>query len=617
MPLFPFAILNKRYRIVSLLAEGVYGCTYRARDIVEGQDVAVKEYLDASVETQKLFRREARRLSELKHGQLTAVTDHFALEDVGQYLVSRYVDGVDLQSLLNQYGPLPSDLIVPWLQSVCKPLAYLHQKGQLHLNLKPANVRLTPDGDVFLVDSGLPGLGVRPHAGGYGSPEQQAGLEVTPLSDVYSLGATLYTLLTGQVPPNALSRESGLADLKPAREVNPDVEPYLSIVANRAMSVRPDVRYESVNEFAQALERPAGRPAPEISPLRRVPDHPPAAPLPAPSPRFTPARRRRQIEPRTLLGLLIVLLIVFGVGVAFSLVNSNAANETEAQAAATATVGSALILALTEMAPTPTPLPRPTALPSPTPQPILTETGSRMLFVPGGTFRMGFEDGGRDERPLRMVQIDPFYIDETEVTAGQYAQCVEAGGCRAPRVSSENYYGSPEYVDYPVIFVNWYDAQAFCDWRGARLPTEAEWEKAAGYDPVETIKYRFPWGDAFDGNRLNFCDANCTHSKRDPNYNDGYRYAGPVGSYPDGRSPIGAYDMAGNVVEWVGDWYDFSYYRNATDNNPRGPDTGDFRVIRGGSWLGSAEEVTTTIRRSYDPLVAQANVGFRCAMPER
>jgi eukaryotic-like serine/threonine-protein kinase len=615
MPLLPFAILNKRYRIISLLAEGASGCTYRAWDVMDGHDVAIKEFLDPTVETQKLFRREARRLSELKHEQLTAVTDHFALDDVGQYLVSQYVDGVDLQSLLQQYGPLPSDLLVPWLQSACKPLAYLHQKGQLHLNLKPANIRLTPEGVVFLVDSGLPGLGIRPHAGGYGAPEQQAGLEVTHLSDIYSLGATLYSLLTGQVPPNALSRESGLADLKPAREVNPDVEPYLSIVANRALSLRPDVRYESVSDFAQALERPSGRPIPEISELRRTPERQPF-PIPAVA-RVASPRRRKQIERRTLFGLLGLLIVIVGALFSFSLININAADSRESQAAATATTESALIVALTQKAPTPTPLPRPTALPTPTPQPLLTETGSRMLYVPGGSFRMGFEEGGRDERPLRMVQVDPFYIDETEVTVGQYAKCVEAGGCRAPRASSENYYDNPEYVDYPVIFVNWYDAEAFCEWRGARLPSEAEWEKAAGYDPVETIKYRLPWGDTFDGNRLNFCDANCTHSKRDPNYNDGYRYAAPVGSYPDGRSPIGAYDMAGNVVEWVGDWYDFSYYRNATDNNPRGPDTGDFRVIRGGSWLGSAEEVTTTIRRSYDPLVAQANVGFRCAMPEQ
>jgi len=610
MPLLPGEILNTRYRIVSLLAAGAYGCTYRARDIVDGRDVAIKEYLDPAVETQKLFRAEARRLSELQHPQLTAVLDHFALEDVGQYLVSAYVDGVDLQSLLAQYGPLPSDLVIVWLQAVCKPLAYLHGKGQLHLNIKPANIRLTPAGDVFLVDSGLPGLGVRPHDRGYGAPEQQARQEVTPVSDVYSLGATLYTLLTGAPPPNALSRESGLEDLKPAREVNPNVEPYLSIVANRAMSLRPDVRYETAVDFARALERPSGHPAPESPELRRTPDPQRLAPALRPAP-----PRRKQIERRTTWALLALLLLVIGVGVVVSLVNLNAADDTIGEDEATATIESAVVAALTAIAPTPSPLPRPTELPTPTPQPLITETGSRMLYVPPGTFRMGDDEGERDERPSRMVQIDAFFIDETEVTVGQYAQCVDAGACREPRVSSENYYGNPSFVDYPVIFVNWYDAETFCEWRDARLPSEAEWEMAASFDAVEAVRFRFPWGDAFEGTKLNFCDANCTHNSRDPNYDDGYRYAAPVGTYPDGRSPIGAYDMAGNVVEWIRDWYGFGFYREGEDTNPFGPAEGEFKVVRGGSWLATADEVENSARGSFDPLVAQANVGFRCAMP--
>jgi eukaryotic-like serine/threonine-protein kinase len=610
MPLLPGELLNRRYRIVNLLAEGDYGCTYRARDVVDGRDVAVKEYRDPSVETQKLFRSEARRLSDLRHEQLPAVLDHFALEDSGQYLVSQFIDGVDLQSLLAQYGPLPSDLLVPWLQSICKPLGYLHQKGQLHLNVKPANIRLTPGGELFLVDSGLPGLGVRPHAAGYGAPEQQARLDITPASDIYSLGATLYTLLTGQVAPNALSRESGLADLKPAREMNPDVEPYLSLVATRAMSLRPDTRYDTTDDFARALERPSGRPIPEVSELRRTPDRP----FTPPPPRIPP-QRRRQLEQRTMRGLLAILFLVIAAGVAVSLINLDAADETVDETAATATIESGIVAALTAIAPSPTPLPRPTIPPTPTPQPLITETGSRMLYVPPGPFLMGDDEGERDEQPARMVQMNGFYIDETEVTVGHYAQCVEAGGCRSPRTSGENYYGDAGYNDYPVIFVNWFDAQAFCEWRGARLPSEAEWEKAASFDTVESFKFRYPWGDVFDGVKLNFCDVNCTHSNRNTSFDDGYRFAAPVGTYPDGRSPIGAYDMAGNVMEWVSDWYDFSYYREAGGENPLGPTEGQFKSIRGGSWLTATDDLKTAARSSFDPLVAQANVGFRCAMP--
>ena len=184
MPLFPGELLNKRYRILNLLADGQYATTYRAWDEVDSQDVALKEYRDSSVAMQKLFRQEARRLSDLAHPQLPQVLDHFALEGSGQYLVSRYVDGIDLQSLLDQYGRLPPERIIDGLQAACQPLTYLHQKGQLHLNIKPANIRVTPDGTVFLVDSGLPGLGVHLHSQGYGSPEQQAQLDVTPASHI-------------------------------------------------------------------------------------------------------------------------------------------------------------------------------------------------------------------------------------------------------------------------------------------------------------------------------------------------------------------------------------------------------------------------------------------------
>ena len=614
MPLLPGEILHNRYRVAGLLARGPRGAVYRGWDATDRRVVAIKEYLDPSVEIQKRFRAEARRLAGLSHPQLPRVLDHFALDN-GQYLVSEFIDGIDLQSLIDQYGPLPSDLVAPWLQSATVPLIYLHQQNRLHLDIKPANIRLTPDGRVFLVDSGLPGLGTRPHSPGYGAPEQQAQGEVGPTADVYSLGATLYTALTGKTPPNALSRETGLSDLLPAREVNPDVEPYLSIVAGRAMSLRPDTRYDTVETFARALERPAGRPAPAVSPMRRAGAEP--APAAAPAPRL-PQRHHRRLDRRSLLGLTAIGLFVVAIAGFLALTNLERPTAVDGPAA-TSTLQSAVIAALTQLAPTPTDTPEATIAPTPSPQPLLTETGSRMIYIPGGSFRIGEDTSEEnDEKPAQLVTLDSFYIDETEVTNAAYAQCVEAEACprpaRAGATYYQSYYGDPAFDDYPVINVSWYSAEAFCAWRGARLPSEAEWEFAAAYDAAEGLERRYPWGNTFDGTILNFCDVNCQRDDRGFEWDDGFRDTAPVGSYPDGRSPMGVYDMLGNVTEWIGDWYDFRAYRDIADTNPRGPIEGEFKVIRGGSWFTPPDNLGTFVRDNLDPTAAQATVGFRCAM---
>ena len=613
MPLLPGENLNKRYRIVNILGSGPYGAVYRAWDLTANAGVAIKEYLDPSIETQKRFRHQARQLSKLKHPQLAATLDHFALDESGQYLISQYIDGIDLQTLVDQYGLLPSDLIIQWMQSVCVPLSYLHQQGQLHLDIKPANIRLTPTGEVFLVDSGLPELGIRPHEAGYGSPEQQAQTDVTFASDIYSLGAALYLLLTTKVPPNALSRESGLQTLVPARELNPDAEPYLSLVATRAMSLRSDTRYDSAAEFASALERPVGHKQTTSAVPRRSDE----AVVVPPAPRF-PQSRRRRMETRAIIGLVTLLLLVVIGGIAISVFNlGTTGNVTQAEA--TATLESAVIAALTALAPTPTPSPAPTSPPTPTPEPFISKTGARMILIPASIFLMGKDESEeRDQQPSHLVQVDAYYLDETEVTNKDYAQCVAANVCKPPvsvnATTHQSYYGDPDFDDYPVIFVDWYNADTFCQWRDGRLPSEAEWEKAAGFDALEGIRYNYPWGDEFDGTRLNFCDKNCPMDFRDAAVDDGHQDTAPTGSYEDGRSPNGIYDMSGNVMEWVSDWYDSRFYRDSTDTNPLGPLDGQFKTIRGGSWLSPAEDTSVTARDSFDPLVARANLGFRCAM---
>jgi serine/threonine-protein kinase len=234
-----------------------------------------------------------------------------------------------------------------------------------------------------------------------------------------------------------------------------------------------------------------------------------------------------------------------------------------------------------------------------------------MVYVPGGTFQMGSTEGESDEQPVHTVTLDGFWIDRAEVTNAQYARCVAAGKCGAPSILSSatrsSYYGDSRYGDYPVIYVSWNDATAYCAWAGGQLPTEAQWEYAAR-GPEGRI---YPWGNEFNEARLNYCDVNCPSDGADKTANDGYADTAPVGSYPGGASWVGALDMAGNVWEWVADRY--GSYPSELQVNPTGPSSGELRVLRGGCWNDYRSSARVAVRAWYEPGIRQLNFGFRCA----
>lgn len=231
-----------------------------------------------------------------------------------------------------------------------------------------------------------------------------------------------------------------------------------------------------------------------------------------------------------------------------------------------------------------------------------------MAFIPRGEFKMGCDpdhNGGfscpADELPLHSVFLDAFYIDKTEVTNSQYADCVGAGVCKPPSNTSAEtraaYYEDPAFANYPVVYVTWKDAESYCTWAGKRLPTEAEWEKAARGKKV----LAYPWGDE---------PAACTLSNLSGCTGD----TSEVGSLPGGASKYGVMDMAGNVWEWVSDWYSETYYRESPRENPTGPAGSNNKVLRGGSW-GSAAVFVRAPGRSYDPDFNNSkDVGFRCVV---
>ncbi len=227
--------------------------------------------------------------------------------------------------------------------------------------------------------------------------------------------------------------------------------------------------------------------------------------------------------------------------------------------------------------------------------------GMTMFFVPDGEFTMG-SDVNTEEQPIHIVYLDSFWIDQTEVTNAMYAQCVSEGACTEPynfSSSTQNeYYGNAAFDNYPVIYVDWFQAKTYCEWAGGSLPTEAQWEKAAR----GTDERKYPWG-----NENPSCDlANIPGCKGDTT---------EVGSYPAGKSPYGALDMAGNVWEWVSDWYSTSYPAG-TVSNPLGPSSGEFRVCRGGSWFfNDTTDSRSALRCGLSTDEKGYNIGFRCVLP--
>ena len=286
---------------------------------------------------------------------------------------------------------------------------------------------------------------------------------------------------------------------------------------------------------------------------------------------------------------------------------------------------------------------RTTATPTPNPgigvTPVSDQDGMVMAYVPAGTFLMGSTDADQnaegDEKPQHSVYLDAFYISQYPVTNEQFSRFVAATGYRTDAAKAGSGWiwtegawklvagaewrhpggtGSSimDKMDHPVVQVTWNDANAYCLWAGKRLPTEAEWEKAAR----GTDGQSYPWGNsAPDGQKLNFCDANCEIDWRDASVDDGYMNTSPVGHYEAGKSPYGVYDMAGNVWEWVADWYQDDSYRQAPERNPKGPDSGDKRVTRGGSWYNLPWLGRAAFRTGLAPDVRDYSIGFRCVLP--
>jgi formylglycine-generating enzyme required for sulfatase activity len=261
-----------------------------------------------------------------------------------------------------------------------------------------------------------------------------------------------------------------------------------------------------------------------------------------------------------------------------------------------------VVVTSTSLPPTEAPPPAPTAtlVPVPLSGPQNGTTmkwidGSTLVYIPSSEFTMG--NGGFDA-PVRTVAVDGFWMYQTKVTNRMYAQCVSVGSCSAPTEELGGpVYSNPEYANHPIVGVNWDQAQAYCSWAQGQLPTEAQWEKAARGTDGRT----YPWGNdnpACDLLNLGYCSGRTSE----------------VDAFSDGVSPYGLYDMAGNLFEWVSDWYGEAYYSSAPTTNPTGPESGQYRSIRGSSFETDFDQAESAIRHFGAQVYHSRDLGFRCAV---
>jgi eukaryotic-like serine/threonine-protein kinase len=550
-------------------------------------------------------------LARMKHLNLVSVSDYF-VESGNTYLVMEYVEGESLAERIVRQGALSEPDVLRIADHLLDALSYCHARRVIHRDIKPQNIILRPTGDAVLVDFGLVKLWdtndprTRTAVRGAGTAEYapleqwgSAGTHTGPYSDIYSLGATLYHALIGEAPPTVTDRMLDPSSLRRPTQVRGDVSARTEAAVLMAMAVQPGERFQAADDMRLALTQGGGPVVPPPT-AAALPAHPGVMPG-SPGGQRAPASRasRRRVPAWGCVAGAIGALVVVGLlGFAMAQLSGALRRTPSPILTASPTTGASAVSTATVTQST-----------MPTPELSVDSMRRReadgmvQVRVPGGSFQMGSEDGSSDEAPVHHVTVDGFWLDRTEVTNGQYERCVEARVCRLPTdcARGKPTYGAAGMEEHPVICVDWRGAVAYCQWAGARLPTEAEWEYAAR-GPEGRV---YPWGNTWRKETANCDESSCE---------DGYDLTAPVGSFPDGASWVGALDMAGNVHEWVADWY--RSYPSEAQTHPQGPATGTFRVLRGGSWSNDEWDLRSAKRLLNTPTNTYNTSGFRCASPQ-
>jgi serine/threonine protein kinase len=638
-----------RYHILEQLGEGGMATVYKAYDTRLERDVAVKVIRKSAFSQEvvermlKRFEREAKALARLTHPNIVGVIDYGEYEG-SPYLVMPYLPGGTLKQRLGK--PIPWQDAARTLLPISRALQFAHEQSIVHRDVKPANILITLSGEPMLTDFGIAkiletdevtaltstGMGVGTPE--YMAPEQWAG-NAGPQTDIYALGVVLYEMITGRKPyiadtPPAIMLKQATEPLPPPEKYVPGLPEAVEKVLLKALA-KPENRYTDMAALAGAMEfllssQLVGRERTiEQSTGEITQDAQESSTGRVESSRVPTPEKNSSWLWVAGAGILLVLVCIFAaVSILLGLMTKPTPTSPATPAEAQGSMPTAasvpndaitpfftIVFSDTPFVPTPT-----QALGIGSTQARLLD-GMAMAYVPAGDFTMGdlvdqamsicqvyftncTSSWFTDEQPPHSVSLDSYWIDVTEVSNGMFALCVQAGLCQPPSNSSSstrsNYYGNPQYADYPVINVDWNQATRYCTWAGARLPTEAEWEKAARGSDGRI----FPWGNSLpDCSLSNFGGCNGDTS--------------PVGGYSYGASPYTTLNMGGNVSEWVNDWYSGSTYSSAAQSDPAGPSGGQDRLARGGSWNLNPNFIRSVNRDHLPPYTVRNDIGFRCA----
>ena len=597
-------VLINRYHVVRPLARGGMGSVYLATDSRLGDaPVALKEMTlshapgDTKAWEQAVveFRREAAMMARLSHPNLPRVIDQFQHED-NQFLVMEYVEGRTLRAELEQHtAPLPLPTALHWFRQLANVLGYLHTQEPpiIYRDLKPTNIMIRPDSRIALIDFGIARLYKPGQSGdtaiygtpGYAPPEQYGLGQTDARSDIYSMAMVLHEVLTGYDPGRRTTTRPPLANTLRA-----DVPNHIAQAIHRALAVDSADRFDSMREFAAAVE-PDGAADVVASRPFMAQGQRPAAPAPPTIAMQPPTKRRRLFVALGGLGAVGLMLVL---GLLF-VRNQSAPNPTATPnvLGRSVTAEPNTIMPNTPVANPPTPIP---------PTPVIGPAPPGMATIASGTYVLGSADGPPDEQPTGPVYVRTFYLDRTEVTVAAYRACVETGRCTAPvdlaALTHASYFNDPAFDQFPVINVTWEQARTYCATQNRRLPTELEWETAAR----GTAGRVYPWGDDWDTRKLNVWGSG----------QNGDVLA--VGSFAAGATPEGGLDLAGNVAEWTSS-LDQPYPYNPNDGREL-PNQPGSRIVRG-SFSGDDPTSARLMDRERRPPTEFANnLGFRCATNE-